>query len=494
MLGKKDRCGIGKPCGASCINRNKICWKDLAEGLNKGLSELSSALDGRPHHSEEHKGSLKALKSHFSEMEGISKKLVELRQSDPMNHDPSPQQRLVRSNIAEGEKALGAAQDKAKEEYRKVKGSLDDKDRATIEKHLNESAFVRAAQGQSDDAKQRIIDSLYNDIARERSQLRDTRGLDSTIMRIAETLPPTIRDVATGPTDKLMGRGPDFGVKSKFLDFRESVDLGREFLSKEQRSLDSISKALSKIDRALDSVPGKTHRRLLDARERVSSRAEALMKGIRDKMLRTSLSEEQVRGLIGSVDMKTLSPKEMAYVENFIRMFNGRGFYNNKEQFDVTGAPVVRIFSDKRRVSSGTWNGVLSMYNERSAFHELAHILEVSNSKLSRSLAQWRDQRAFTEAQVGKDMANKRVGFAPNGRPTYKLNDITGTTIYGPDEKGVVDSFGHPYMGKIYAAKGRTSTEVMSLAVEHFASPGRMVTLYNKHPDLFQMVVGLSQS
>ena len=58
-------------------------------------------------------------------------------------------------------------------------------------------------------------------------------------------------------------------------------------------------------------------------------------------------------------------------------------------------------------------------------------------------------------------------------------------------------------MGKVYRAsdlkrfgiEGKIeSTEVLTMSVERFADSKKMGALYNKHPELFELVVGMSRA
>jgi hypothetical protein len=75
----------------------------------------------------------------------------------------------------------------------------------------------------------------------------------------------------------------------------------------------------------------------------------------------------------------------------------------------------------------------------------------------------------------------------------FRLADIVSESNYANHEIAWSDDYLSPYMGKVYDSGD--ATEVWTMAVETIAS-GRagMVRLHSKHPDLFRMLVGLSQT
>ena len=63
---------------------------------------------------------------------------------------------------------------------------------------------------------------------------------------------------------------------------------------------------------------------------------------------------------------------------------------------------------------------------------------------------------------------------------------------YRDSEVAWTNDFINGYMAKDYG-EGIPSTEVWTVGVEHFADTRRMGSLFRRHPDLFQMIVGLSR-
>ena len=144
-------------------------------------------------------------------------------------------------------------------------------------------------------------------------------------------------------------------------------------------------------------------------------------------------------------------------------------------------------------------------------------MLEVANPKLNNYMNKWKFDRAFGDvgSKAIKDknilkeyMAKPRS--TPNysmgeklNKPVYKLKSITGGN-YRDTELAFVDDYKNSYMGKVYDMydyskygdfKNKINpSEVLTMSVETFSSPVNMQTLIQKHPDLFELVVGMSRA
>ena len=87
-------------------------------------------------------------------------------------------------------------------------------------------------------------------------------------------------------------------------------------------------------------------------------------------------------------------------------------------------------------------------------------------------------------------------------KPVYKLKSITGIN-YRDKALAFVDKYKDAYMGKVYDMydysfdyiKGTINpSEVLTMSVETFSDVEKMQTLIQKHPDLFEVVVGMSRA
>ena len=243
---------------------------------------------------------------------------------------------------------------------------------------------------------------------------------------------------------------------------------------------------------------------------------------LRNKMLETSLTDVQVSKFVNQVSISSsFTGPQQAQIKNYfseyVRMFNGAGFTEA-----ANGVPAVNSIGKARRGSCKFWKGTFttgvngSTVNKRTVFHEITHVVEVANPKLNNSMNKWKFDQAFGDvgARAIKDKnLLKEYMYKPNSRPNYsmseklnkpvyKLKNITNIN-YRDKELAFVDKYKDAYMGKVYDMydysfdyiKGTINpSEVLTMSVETFSDVEKMQTLIQKHPDLFEVVVGMSRA
>jgi hypothetical protein len=297
------------------------------------------------------------------------------------------------------------------------------------------------------------------------------------------------------------------------------------------RKANALEEQLRELSKKLeaDREPGwiKKKLRVSDAimkvarhRGNAEARLQAKMQGIREQLLKTSLSEEKVQLLVSRVALMppkgsiTLDQETVAqtrkHLEEFTRMFNGRGMLEvlekkeeRKQLSQLVIDPAQRAFAMVNNTGFVTSDG-----GKQTLFHEIGHIVEVQRDWLLKYSNRWRDSRAFS-IQKAYDHPETR-GLVGNGKRTkvpYTLETLSTTkqTVpvvkfnemlplrgmnFKPEEVAVLDTFLSPYLGKRY--KDNACTEIVSSTLEHFAEPHLMAYLYKKHPDLFTLGVGLA--
>jgi hypothetical protein len=165
-----------------------------------------------------------------------------------------------------------------------------------------------------------------------------------------------------------------------------------------------------------------------------------------------------------------------------------RGGYASPDTFYISANRAYAHVQERYIVVNSSFE---SKRAKNTVFHEISHIQEFQHLEIGKIATQWRDEKAIGEwrAPDGKYGAAKGSN---KGKAIYRLSDITGNKSFGPKELAHADDYLSPYMGKVYEGGG-TYSEVWSMAVEHFADPASMRKLYDKHPDLFEMVVGMSR-
>jgi len=263
-----------------------------------------------------------------------------------------------------------------------------------------------------------------------------------------------------------------------------------------------------------------------DARDKYLKYRENLRKNLeklRTKMLETSLTDGQVDRFVNQVSISnsfdgTQQSQIKNYFREYIKMFNGAGFTEA-----ANGVPSVNTIGKARRGSCRFWEGKFTtgvdgrVVNKRTTFHEITHVVEVQNPKLNNAMNKWKFDKAFGDvgARAIKDKnilqeylakPNSRPNYSMSdklNKPVYKLKSITGNRGYKDKELAFVDKYKDAYMGKVYDMydysfdyiKGTINpSEVLTMSVETFSDPELMQTLLVQHPDLFEVVVGMSRA
>ena len=189
----------------------------------------------------------------------------------------------------------------------------------------------------------------------------------------------------------------------------------------------------------------------------------------------------------------------------------------------ANGVPAVNTIGKARRGSCRFWEGKFTtsvnrqgVVNKSTTFHEITHIVEVANPKLNNYMNEWKFNKAFGERGATKVSKELRDQFMAKPRspsswemteklnkPVYTLRSITGNTGYRSSEVAFLDKYKDAYMGKVYDMfdydysyiKGKVNpSEVLTMSIQEFADPSLMGKLYRTHPDLFELVVGMSRA
>ena len=245
---------------------------------------------------------------------------------------------------------------------------------------------------------------------------------------------------------------------------------------------------------------------------------------LRNKMLETSLTDAQVSKLVNNVDIsKSFTAAQKGQIQDYfteyVRMFNGAGFVES-----ANGVPAVNAVGKAKRASCAFYKGTFTTSGNRqglisksTTFHEITHVVEVANPKLNNFTNKWKFDRAFGDVGA-KKITDKKILQeyldSPNARPNkamttklekpvYQLKSITPNN-YRKEELAFVNDYKNAYMGKVYDMydyskygdfKNKINpSEVLTMSVETFSSPVNMQTLIQKHPDLFELVVGMSRA
>lgn len=396
--------------------------------------------------------------------------------------------------------------------------------------------------------KTRTQDEIHAQVSRLQLNLQSTLGnedekdlRDTSIRRLSIAIEnvsdPQLRALYESNLGRLTGQ-----VKAQSPgSLRETLNAGESFLKKHNESLRSSASIIRRANQLEQAIRSRQEELVgqapesdkmwvrlslsltkLDRRRQMAEdRLDRRMTRIREEMTQTTLSEKEVRRLtdlipIGSpVGAKKLSATESAenrrHIEDFVRMFNGKGLQDIEAGGDYrSGLERVMIDANQRAFARSSEGFVMSNGTQRTLFHEIGHVVEHQRPWLVAHAENWRNSSSFTLEKAQNDRQSQaligggggltpipyrieRLGEGQIERPVFKLADMhpLRNRKYEEDEVAVVNNFMTPYLGKVYKHK---STEVVSLTLEHFSDPRLMSYLYIKHPDLFTLGVGLSQT
>jgi len=317
--------------------------------------------------------------------------------------------------------------------------------------------------------------------------------------RLADSSPDQLRKDGKAIIDEVGG----IDVK-KLIKLEDEFKVAAKQAGKDMGAMDKFEKAKKKY---------------FDFRDKF----EAKMAKIKEKMLETSLTDVQVDKFANQVNISSsFTGSEQAQIKSifreYIRLFNGAGFTEA-----ANGVPAANTVGKARRASCTFWKGKFStsvnrqgVVNKSTTFHEITHIVEVANPKLNKYMNEWKFNQAFGErgaTKVSKELRDKFMAKPRSPaswemtekleKPVYTLRSITGNTGYRSSEVAFLDKYKDAYMGKVYDMfdydysyiKGKINpSEVLTMSIQEFADPSLMGKLYRTHPDLFELVVGMSRA
>ena len=358
-------------------------------------------------------------------------------------------------------------------------------------------------------------------------QLKKRYGKPESITVKKKTAPKAkatpVKTKTTGFEKRLVDSNPDdlrkngqklieeVGIKEQIVEMKKSK-------AKMDKLYDSPDLNLSHTDRFKDWE--KAQDNYIKSTEKLKDK----FKTLRKRMLETSLSDNQVNDFVGQVKFtgsirKTDKAILKSHLDEYVRMFNGNGFVPN-----ANGVPPIKKIGKAQRASCEFWEGKITTskkwdntWSKSTTFHEITHSVEVANPKLNNFANKWKFDKAFGKAgdKAIKDQTILKKYLDKSGsspvygmtekmnKPVYKLKNITNIRYKDP-EVAFVNDYLNPYMGKVYGdykfpeyGLGNqvfNPSEVLTMSVETFADVDKMVKLYRVHPDLFEVVVGMSRA
>ena len=349
------------------------------------------------------------------------------------------------------------------------------------------------------------------DLERLYGKPRDITIRTKTPKPVAKPVAFERRLVDSSP-EQLRKAGRDLIKEVDGLDIDEYTKLGQEFKAAAGKTGANLDPKLAdKL--AADFEKAKT--KYFAYREKFEKQMETL----RNKMLETNLNDAQVDKFIKNTKITSWKAPQKTqirgYLNEYIRMFNGNGFVDS-----ANGVPAITKIGKAKRGSCKFWEGSLTTQfkssifgtpttvSKSTTFHEITHAVEVANPKLNKFMQSWRTNKGFTDKEKIRANMVRKEGmsvYGPSqqvGKPVYRLKDIT-TIKYDPREVALVDDYLDAYMGKVYKPydfkrfgidEKIEATESLTMTVERFADPQKMGALYKQHPELFELIVGMSRA
>lgn len=494
----RDHCQKGIPCKNTCIFAGFRCRLNLDQRMYDPLQTVSSRISNLRRKPRTILEIRKEVEGHLKNLEREHRDWVDLRKKSLL----TSQERL---KISQKEAEIAELRGKA---INATKG-LPAAERKSVQRLIGNREAGSKTLGMSREDKINALRSLVQDVT-ERVRKGDNHDdLEKAALIIASTLPKNLARTEIVPLERALNKLPDIGISPLATTFGQISARGAEIV-KEHPEIKSSMSIIGKYSRLHDQLQirlvnpllSKAKRQKLeetlylieDRKIRAERKLFTALATIQSKMFETSLSKAQVTELMNRV--KIYEGRGAASIRrdmrDFIIMFNGKGFYTSEGVTSQGIIPVQRIESTSGRASANSKTGTIRLNAGASSvnFHEFAHMLEASMGGLQREIRKWRDSRALEKPRGFALPVGSIDGVDGRKLPTFRLSDLDPARGFDNREVAVAGKFMSPYMGKVYP---QGSTEVLSMAIQQFYSPNTMLPLYANHPDLFNLVVGLSQ-
>ena len=133
---------------------------------------------------------------------------------------------------------------------------------------------------------------------------------------------------------------------------------------------------------------------------RADGRINRVMEEMRNELLKTKLSEGEVKGILSRVDFITkdappgkrdsLIADARGHIEEFARMFNGKGLIEVDKNGDI-GYRVSRVVIDPNERAYAQGSFIVTKGGKTVTFHEMGHIVDFGRGWMDSYAANWRD-------------------------------------------------------------------------------------------------------
>ena len=278
-----------------------------------------------------------------------------------------------------------------------------------------------------------------------------------------------------------------------------AIDANESIRRRAQTVLAARTKALTEAKTDLEKEAARAaYTKAIAIVNRSDMKAKKAMDKLFEAMKQTPMTDQEVKSTVDRIDLKQWGTKRdlkkqvKSDVADFVRMFNGKGFTATEN-----GVPWIQEIAPDvsgRGYNQGGKFIAVRVQNTGNLWHEMMHTVESQRPWMLEAAKEWAASRADDLPLTDKMLKLRGVAVGTRrDKPVFSLADIVPGSDYKKGEIGWNDDYLNPYMGKVYDSND--ATEVWTMAVETIVS-GRagMLKLHSKHPDLFRMLVGLSQT
>lgn len=543
--GGRKRCKKGKSCGATCIFAAKVCMVDLPwASLSQDLTKLSKEIQSKGSNKGDSKGgnipptppvkvtsgggynrntlkeALKEMRALYAEIGNLNNGNMPSGEIDWRVKEITPKIDSARKRAKDAIKELPSGKSKALAGLKRV------------EERLQIGSMRQAQISAKADAAVKDMGLYRSRLVMAKVDAKTTQEeldkLNAKLQGAEKEARKYIAAMRPSPARDIMLRNVNIMTKKLKVGDPGSLDAAskaaKEFMGKYKARTDEILGIINKlkeVEKKLRAVLAGTQGQqerlkimssLFPIRNKIAKaekELEGIMGGMRKELLKTKLSDEDIAKLLSKVEMKgdvSLHAQIKGQLEEFARMFNGKGFIEMEVNGSYTGY-LKRIKADANERAFHDRGYIMTNGVSRTMFHEMGHAVEVGHPWLLQYAIGWRNGRAFTLDQISQDRnldefsrktdgtpvpVKKEVKISDSEtRPAFKFNEMAAyaNNKYKDDEVAMLDTYLHAYMGKVY---GFRATEVISMGIENFSSPALMKELFMAHPDLFETIVGLA--
>jgi len=367
-----------------------------------------------------------------------------------------------------------------------------------------------AAKSNGKDALRQVIRSDGTEMTLE--QLKKKYGKPSDIKTAKKATPKVKTLTNTQPTTETWQPTSDFkeGIKrgesmtkGRFEKTKElSTKYKKAFNDYEEASEKYFTYSFAKASKGLSyseavDVFSKNRTKLRESWIKSKSAIRKLeaegakeMAILRKETLKSTVTDQQIKERLDSIPFtnqkKADRLKVRSEVEEFSKMFNGGGVTVKSD--GALDGQITKVKLGTSRANNNykgeilvpfvdPENSYMELLSKQTVFHEIGHSLETSRKANLNMAVNWRTSRVTSNI-------------------TTKVKVKKAWTLR---ESVLPDEFIAPYVGRPYR-KGYsqgyadTATEVISMGVEHFASPELMFRLYSVDPDHFHMILSLTRN